>query len=164
MSNEEADPRTSNPTFGQQESTWKGWSWLIGEWTGEGSGEPGQGSGSFSLLPDLDGKILIRKNHSEYPATAEKPKIVHDDLMIIYLDQAGQPTKAIYFDNEGHLINYEAAFSENTIVLTSSKLQEQPVFRLTYIPIDGQTVNIRFEISPDGRTFHLYTEGKCFRN
>jgi hypothetical protein len=38
--------------YSQQNDPWEKWSGLIGTWTGEGSGKPGQGSGEFSLYPD----------------------------------------------------------------------------------------------------------------
>ena len=40
---------------------------LGGTWTGEGSGEPGVGSGGFSFRLDLQGKIMIRRNTATYP-------------------------------------------------------------------------------------------------
>src|SRR6266498_188885 len=85
--------------FGQQNPTWDNWNWLMGEWKGEGGEQPGQGGGTFSFKLDLDKKIIVRKSHSEYPATENKPEIIHDDLMIVYLDFAGKASKAIYFDN-----------------------------------------------------------------
>src|SRR5438046_2818566 len=118
--------------FSQQTSSWAKWSWLIGEWKGEGSGQPGQGSGTFSFKADLNNKILVRKSHSEYPATANKPEIIHDDLLIVYLDFFGNPSKAIYFDNEGHTINYSISYTDKSIVLLSDKIPNVPVFRLTY--------------------------------
>ncbi|MDD8018824.1 MAG: hypothetical protein PHP42_10665 [Bacteroidota bacterium] len=150
-------------SFGQQDSTWKKWNWLIGDWAGEGSGVPGQGGGWFSLQPDLDGKILLRKNHSEYPATKDKPKIVHDDLMIVYFDYTGQPDKAIYFDNEGYTINYTITYAEKSIIFTSDKVQSSPLFRLTYVFLDKETIGIKFEMSRDGIKFTTYTEGRCIR-
>lgn len=147
-------------TFAQQNSTWKDWSWLIGEWRGEGGGQPGQGGGTFSFKTDLDGKILVRKSHSEYPASGNRPATIHDDLMIISLDYSGNPTKAIYFDNEGHTINYSISYAPNTIVLTSEKMANVPVFRLTYTLLDTQMVNTKFEMSQDGEKFMTYVEGK----
>ena len=147
--------------FGQQDSTWVKWNWLIGEWIGEGSGVPGQGGGQFSLLPDLDRKILVRKNHAEYPATKDKPAVIHDDLMIAYTSSPGKPEKAIYFDNEGHTIQYTVATTNKSIVFTSDKVQSAPVFRLTYELLDGGMINVKFEMSRDGEKFMTYTEGKC---
>ena len=150
-------------SFGQQDTTWNKWNWLDGDWVGEGSGSPGQGTGWFSFLPDLNGKIMLRKSHSEYPATMNKPEIIHDDLMVVYLDNANQPDKAIYFDNEGHTINYTITYSDTAIVFTSNKTRSALVFRLTYIQLDKKTVDVKFEMSQDGEKFVTYTEGKCRR-
>ena len=49
--------------IGQNSATWDKWNWLIGDWAGEGSGQPGQGGGTFSFKPDLNNKILVRKSH-----------------------------------------------------------------------------------------------------
>lgn len=145
---------------GQRNSTWDKWNWLMGEWVGQGSGQPGQGGGTFSFKPELDQNILVRKSHSEYPETASKPKVIHDDLMIVYMDQTGNPTKAIYFDNEKHTISYSITYSDHSIVLTSDKIPNVPVFRLTYTLLDLETVNTKFEMSQDGEKYFTYIEGK----
>ena len=56
-------------SFGQQELNWLKWNYLYGSWKGTGIGTPGQGDGTFSFEFKLDGNILERKSHSEYPAT-----------------------------------------------------------------------------------------------
>ena len=149
--------------IGQQNSTWNQWNWLIGDWAGEGSGKPGPGGGTFSFKADLDQKILVRKCHSQYPALGNKPTIIHDDLMVVYPDYSGNPVKAIYFDNEGHTINYSITYSDKTIVLTSDKIGNIPVFRLTYIQLNDESVDTKFEISQDGVKFSSYVEGKSIR-
>jgi hypothetical protein len=145
--------------FSQQNLSWDKWNWLIGEWVGEGSGLPGQGGGGFSFKFDLDKKILVRKSHSEYPVTKDKPAIVHEDLMIVYPDNTGTPGKAIYFDNESHIIHYTITYSDKSIQLTSDKSVNVPAFRLTYISLDDSTVNTKFEMSQDGEKFMIYIEG-----
>lgn len=149
--------------FGQQTKPWDNWTWLIGEWKGEGTGQPGQGGGTFSFSYDLDKNIIVRKSHSEYAAKNKESKILHDDLMIIYLDAEKNPSKAIYFDNEAHSINYGISYKDKTIVLTSEKMQGYPVFRLTYTLIDKDLVNTKFEMSQDGINFMTYIEGKSRR-
>jgi hypothetical protein len=149
--------------FGQQSSTWDKWTWLIGEWKGEGGGQPGQGGGNFSFKFDLDKKIIVRKSHSEYPATENKPKVIHDDLMIIYLDNTANPTHAIYFDNEGHIINYTITYSDKSVILKSDKIANNPIFRLTYTFLDKNIINTKFEMSQDGEKFMTYIEGKSKR-
>jgi hypothetical protein len=150
-------------SFAQQNPVWANWSWLIGEWKGEGSGQPGQGGGIFSFKTDLDGKILVRKSHSEYPASGNRPAATHDDLMIVSLDLTGAPSKAIYFDNEGHTINYSINYTPKTIVLQSDKIPGVPVFRLTYTLLDDKTINTSFEMSQDGEKFMTYIEGKSIK-
>jgi hypothetical protein len=150
--------------FSQQKPSWDQWSWLTGEWVGEGSGQPGTGGGTFSFKTDLDQNVLIRKSHSEYPATASKSKVIHDDLMVVYPDYSGIPSKAIYFDNEGHTINYSISYSDKTIILTSDKIPNVPVFRLSYSLLDNETVNTKFEMSQDGEKFFTYIEGKSKRS
>jgi hypothetical protein len=123
----------STNSFSQQNSSWSKWAWLIGEWKGEGSGQPGQGNGIFSFKTDLNEKILVRKAHSEYPSKDNKPGIIHDDLLIVYLNFSGNPSKAVYFDNEGHTINYSISYTDKNIIFLSDKIPNVPTFRLTYL-------------------------------
>lgn len=111
-------------SFGQtNDNTWAQLNFLIGSWSGEGGGEPGKGGGYFSFKLDLGNKILVRSSHSEYPSADGKSTFVHEDLMIVYPDYSGAPGKAIYFDNEGHVINYSITFpGNNDIVFTSGKI------------------------------------------
>lgn len=150
-------------SFGQQKPNWDKWSWLMGAWVGAGSGQPGQGGGTFTFKTDLDKKILVRKSLTEFPASGNKPKGIHEDLMIIYPDYSGNPSKAIYFDNEGHNINYSITYSDQSIALTSGKIPNMPVFRLTYTLLENETVNTKFEMSQDGEKFSTYIEGKSVR-
>ena len=150
--------------FGQQSPNWEKLNWLIGDWVGEGSGTPGKGGGFFNFSLDLDKKILVRKSHSEYPAAENKPKVIHDDLMIVYPDYTGNPSSAIYFDNEGHTINYTVTYSDKSIVFTSRKIPNVPVFRLTYTLLENASVNTKFEMSQEGEKFMTYVEGKSFKS
>ena len=146
-------------SFSQQNS-WDKWNWLLGEWQGEGSGQPGQGGGTFTFAFELDKKIIVRKSSTEFPATENRPKFVYQDLMIVYLDYTGNPTKAICFNNEGYTINYLITYAEKTIILTSEKIPNAPIFRLTYTLLDDNTVNTKFEMSQDGENFMTHIEGK----
>jgi hypothetical protein len=148
--------------FGQQGAAWDKLEWLVGEWIGEGSGQPGQGGGTFSFSFDLDRNIIVRKSHSEYPAK-DKPPVIHDDLMVIYCDPTGTPGRAIYFDNERHVIEYTVSCTGKSVVFTSEKTAAAPVFRLTYDPLGTDSVNVKFEMSRDGEKFMTYIEGKSAR-
>jgi hypothetical protein len=50
---------------------WKDFDFLVGEWTWVGGGQPGQGKGVSTFRPELDGTVLVRKTHLDYPATKE---------------------------------------------------------------------------------------------
>lgn len=145
--------------FGQPNASWDKWTWLMGEWKGEGNGQPGQGGGTFSFVYDLGKNVIVRKSHSEYAAKDNKPETIHDDLMIVYPGNGEQP-KAIYFDNEGHVINYLISYADSSIILTSEIVANAPLFRLTYTLLGSNTTDIKFELSRDGKSFMTYIEGK----
>lgn len=147
----------------QNSQKWQQWQWLLGEWKGEGNGQPGEGAGGFSFESELNANVLIRKSYAAFPATANKPAFRHDDIMTIYNDAEGQPLKAIYFDNEGHTIHYSVTVGEKKIVFISEKTPNMPVFRLTYTQMDDKTVNVSFEFSKDGEHFTPYLEGKSIK-
>jgi hypothetical protein len=150
--------------FGQQtKNPWEKWNYLIGEWVGEHNGQPGAGEGKFSFQTDLDGKILVRKSRTVFPATTSTSEFTHDDLMIIYQGVGDNPQEAIYFDNEGHTIKYKVSFTDKSIILTSDIIANAPRFRYTYTVIDDKTVNGSFEMaSPQApEEFKMYLEGKA---
>jgi hypothetical protein len=145
---------------------WDAWRFLVGEWVGEGGGAPGQGGGSLIFHFDLQQHVLLRKNRVEFPAVPDRAAFAHDDLTVIYPDPAGG-MRAIYFDNEGHVIHYTVAISEdwNTITFVSDPTPSAPRFRTTYIKGQNEVVTIRFEIASPGNReeFSLYTEGTATR-
>jgi len=132
-------------------ANWEAWQFLLGEWEGKGGGAPGQGTGGFTFALDLQKRILVRRNHSDYPATSKQPAFSHEDLMVIY-QEADKPASAIYFDNEGHVIHYNVEFSpdQNSLVFLSEASPSAPQFRLTYNKAPGNSLAIKFEIAPPG--------------
>ena len=72
---------------------------------------------------------------------------------------------AMYFDNEGHAIEYEAEWSADGAALTFlSKPGAEPQFRLTYKRADANTFLVTFEMAPSGQgVFKVYTSGKIGR-
>ena len=140
---------------------------LLGKWSAEGGGQPGQASaGGFSFDFDLQGKVLVRRNYSEYPATGGKPASRHDDLMVIY-QEPDQRTRAVYFDNEGHIIYYSVFLSEDkrTITLLSDSVPTAPRFRFIYTLLKDDSLSLEFDIAPPGKpdSFSKYVEGKARR-
>ena len=137
---------------------WKLLAWLIGDWVGSGGGASGQGSGSFSFQPDLQGKILVRRNFAEYPAIADKPAYRHDDLMVIYRE--GRSFKAIYLDNEENVIRYtiNVPADGGVVEFVTEATPSSPRFRLTYRKTSETTLAGELETAPPGKPFATYLE------
>jgi hypothetical protein len=144
---------------------WDSYHFLIGEWVGEGGGDPGQGAGDFSFSFDLQNRIIIRKSFAEYPAVKDQPAFRHDDLMV--MSQENNSTRAMYWDNEGHVINYTVEFSKdtNSVIFLSELVPSAPHFRLTCTKSENNTVKILFEIAPPGKpdSFTKYIEATAHR-
>lgn len=140
---------------------WSAFKFLLGEWVGEGSGAPGEAKGAFTFSYDLQNQILVRKNYAEYPAQNGRPAFRHDDLMIVYRE--GNLTKAVYFDNEGHIINYAANLSSDSLsaIFISEPNPASPRFRFTYYKSGDEKMKFSFEIAPAGKPeeFKKYIEG-----
>ena len=156
-------------TFGQQPSSnpdWSAFQFLLGEWTGEGSGNPGQGNGIFTFSLELQDHILIRRNQSDYPETKTHAAFSHNDLMVIY-QEPGPSVHAIYFDNEGHTIQYNTNISvdRKSITFISDSLPAAPRFQLTYTSLSDDSLLITFEIAPPTKpnNFSKYLEGRAHR-
>lgn len=119
------------------------WTPLLGQWVAG----PGEAKGGFTLERALDGKVLLRKNHAEYP----DKKVVHDDLMVIYAD--GGATRADYYDSEGHVIRYAVTITpaQKRVVFLSDAQAGAPRFRLTYDYGGKDAIALAFDIAPPGQ-------------
>jgi len=145
---------------------WKDLQFLLGEWTAAGSGEPGRGTGIVSFTFELDGKILVRRNHLEFEATKDTPAFAHDDQLLTFKEETGE-MRAIYFDNEGHTIHYRVTFSpEGNIQYISEAVPGAPRFRMSYLHGKDGTYITRFEIAPPNHPdeFVIHVEGPAKRN
>ncbi len=136
---------------------------LVGTWSGAGSGKPGEAiTGSTTFSFELGGKVIVRKNRAEYaPASSGAPKTIHEDLMVIYLQPGDDKVHAIYFDNEGHVINYTASFParQPAAVFESMAAENSPRFRLVYEQGSDGVLTTEFWIAPPGGEFKSYVKG-----
>jgi hypothetical protein len=146
---------------------WARFQFLVGDWSGTGSGQPGEivaGSTSFSYA--LGKNVLIRKNQAEFaPKSGEKTGFVHEDLMIVYRLAGESQFHAIYFDNEGHVINYRVSFpaKPQSVVFESDASDNAPRFRFVYEMDPDGLLSGEFLIAPPGGEFRSYTKGKVKR-
>src|SRR5262245_34175685 len=122
---------------------------LHGQW--EAISQPGEAVGRFSFEPRLLARVILRTNYADYPATEERPAVRHEDLMVIYLDDA-QALRADYFDSEGHVIRYAGHIgANNEVSFTSSPTSTAPSFRLAYRLTEPDVLDGTFEIAEPGQ-------------
>ena len=90
-------------------------------------------SGRYTFERELGGHILARHSTSDPACTAPANfDCKHGDLLYVFQDGPGLPLKAIYFDNEGHVIHYDVTTPTQTSVVFLSSPSQGPQFRLTY--------------------------------
>lgn len=70
--------------------------------------------------------------------------------MVVYREPDTKLPKAVYFDNEGHVINYAVTVSPDakSIVFLSELRPSTPRYRLTYTMTGVDKVEITFGIAP----------------
>ena len=151
--------------FANADKDWAALEKMKGEWVGDGKGKPGDSTGSFTFLPDLQGKVYIRKNRADYPATKDRPAFTHEDLMTVYRD--GDIIRADYFDNEGHVIRYivTASADQTGVIFVSSPEPKAPRYRLRYNFGEPGRMKLAFDMAAPGKPdqFQNYVEASLRR-
>lgn len=131
---------------------------LIGNW--EIEAKPSEGTGHFEFALDLQGKVIVRKNHFEIPANGATAAVVHDDLLVI--TEEGVPAKIFgtYFDNLGYLGRYNVTANGSQVTLISDSSPKYPRYRLTYTALPDGRLNAKLEYAPAGKpnAFVTYTD------
>ena len=157
---------------------WKPLRFLLGSWEGGGSGAPGEGQGVATFTLELNDNVMMRKNRTEFPPKpGEKAGLVHDDWLLIYpaASVGGQPPKsdsipaaprfkAVYFDNESHVINYNVTFpAENAATFETDPAQPGPRIRLEYTMPAPDVARSVFSFAMPGSDFEPYVSGDARR-
>ncbi len=125
---------------------------LEGSWSAHGSGQGASSDGAYTFRRELGGHILAR--HAQVAGCKGPAQFdcEHGDLLYIYPDAPGQPLKAIYFDNEGHVIHYGVSVPEpGSVVFLSEGAGGGPQFRLMYTFRNGSMAG-SFAMQMPGQT------------
>ncbi len=126
----------SDRAFSAPTDPWKALAFLEGTWNAhtQGGSARAQGSGTYTFEAALKHHVLVRRSGN--PVACKGPAdfdCEHSDLLYVYQEGANQPLKAIYFDNEGHVIHYEVSTPNSTTAMFVSEASPSgPQFRLVY--------------------------------
>jgi hypothetical protein len=108
--------------------------------------------GTYTFNPELKHHVLVR--HSGSPAACKGPRNYdcgHSDLLYVYEEPENQSLKAIYFDNEGHVIHCEvSAPNSTTVIFSSEQSPSGPQFRLIY-ELEDAVMSGKFQIRGPGQ-------------
>ena len=131
---------------------WKPLSFLEGTWEARAQGNGGvTTSGRYTFQRELGGHIMAR--HSSSDPNCKGPASFdceHGDLLYVFQDAPGQPLKAIYFDNEGHVIHYDILTPASNSVVFLSEAAPGPHFRLVY-ELKSSVMTGKFQIQMPGQ-------------
>jgi hypothetical protein len=145
---------TAQNTASADKDRWRAVGFLEGTWdAGTKGGTAGANvSGTYVFKRELGGHILARHTSSAGCKGPEDFNCEHGDLLYIYQDTPGQPLKAIYFDNEGHVIHYSVSTPAlNSAVFISDASAPGPRYRLVY-ELKGGAMFGKFQMQMPGKT------------
>lgn len=132
---------------------WKALGFLQGTWEAKASGQSGaQAQGTYTFQMELKNHVLAR--HSQYAGCKGPAEFDcdHSDLLYVYQESPGQPLKALYLDNEGHVIHYSVSTSTATSAeFVSDASQSGPQFRLLY-ELQGSAMSGKFQMRMPGQS------------
>jgi hypothetical protein len=139
----------------QESEQWRSLSFLEGTWDAKTNGTASSGadaSGTYTFRKDLSGHILTRysgRSGCKAPADFD---CNHSDLLHVYQERPGEPLRAIYFDNEGHVIHYSISTpSATSAIFISDPGVPGPRFRLVY-ELKNDIMQGKFQMQMPGKT------------
>ena len=144
---------------GKKSDPWEGLRFLVGTWEAKTTGGNAQasGMGTYSFRLELKEHVLARRSGYEACHGPEDFNCEHGDLLYVYPEGPSQALKAIYFDNEGHVIHYAvSAPKPGMVMMVSDPVGPGPQFRLTY-ELSKDVMAGKFEIKIPGKPdFGIY--------
>jgi hypothetical protein len=126
---------------------------LEGEWSAATPGNAGAPMvvGSYTFRRELGGHVLARHSTSASCKAPTDFDCEHGDLLYVYVEEPGQRLKAIYFDNEGHVIHYGVTTpAAGSVVFLSDPSIPGPQFRLEY-ELKSEAMSGKFQVRVPGQ-------------
>ena len=134
---------------------------MIGTWEArtQGGSAAATSVGDYTFQLELGNHVLARHSSNAACKGPADFNCDHGDLLYIYRDSPDQPLKAIYFDNEGHVIHYDVTTpAPNIAILLSAPSPREPQYRLIY-ELKGKVMLGKFQLRMPGQSdFRSYLE------
>ena len=141
-------------TFSHEASAADPWApvqFLVGTWHGDGKAENAIGKGTTTFTWEVGHQVLVRRDRTEFAATAKESASTYEALMVIYQNPSSGQIEANYFDSGKHVIHYKlAATDKPDSAQFVSDAPGGPVFRLSYVLGASMDLTVTFEIKPPG--------------
>ena len=163
-------PSFLSAQMSKRDSLWMILQPFIGNWMGEGSGEPGNGSYERSYQFILNKRFIEIRNKSTYPPTDKFSKgEVHEDIGYYSYDGGRKVFVLRQFHAEGFVNQYKLdsiSADKKTLVFVSEAIENiPPGYRAkeTYCLLNDNEIEETFEIAEPGKGFEIYTRVKLKR-
>lgn len=138
---------------------------FIGEWTGQGGGEPGKGNYERSYQFIMNGRFIEVHNKSTYPPSASNAKgEVHEDLGYISYDRSLKKFRLRQFHIEGFVNQYlldSISPDQKTIVFVTESIENIPAgwkAKETYRVLSENELEETFELAEPGKEYQVYSK------
>lgn len=149
----------------KRDSIWMPMKFFVGEWTGKGGGEPGNGDYERSYKWIFNGRYIEIHNKSAYPPSANNPKgEVHEDLGYISYDKARKTFVLRQFHTEGFVNQYKLdsiSPDRKTLVFITESIENIPAgwkAKETYRLINDDEFEETFELAEPNAGFKPYSK------
>lgn len=154
----------------KRDSIWSPMKFFVGQWTGTGGGEPGNGKYERSYEFILNGNFIEVRNESTYPPTDKNPKgEVHEDRGYLFYDKARKTFLLRQMHVEGFANDYalESITPDlKTLVFVTDAIVNIPkgwLARETYRILGPNEFEETFELAGPEKTFEVYSKARFVR-
>ncbi|MEK6782505.1 MAG: hypothetical protein AABY93_12415 [Bacteroidota bacterium] len=154
----------------KRDSIWAPIKNFIGNWKGEGGGEPGIGKYERSYQFILNNNFIEIRNKSTYPPTDKNPKgEVHEDIGYIIYDKGRKTFLLRQLHVEGFANDYaleSISADKKTLVFVTDAIVNIPKGwkgRETYRLLSATEIEETFELAPPDKEFSVYSKVKLVK-
>lgn len=154
----------------KRDSIWAPVAVFLGQWHGEGGGEPGIGRYERSYTFTLNRNFIEIHNTSTYPPTAKNPNgEVHEDKGYLFYDRGRKTFLLRQYHAEGFANDYvleSLSPDRKTWVFVTESIVNIPKgwrARETYHILSNNEIEETFELAPPDQPFAVYSKVKLIR-